>query len=79
MQHFGHAVGLDGRGAGRCVDVYAINVQPIPGFGGDVFIVAGGKGVVVDDREEVGGVPKMDFKVRSVSAGPWALFTGSLA
>ena len=55
MQYFTHAVGFDRRSASPRVDVHAMDVQPLTGFGRDVFIVAGRKGVVVDDREDARG------------------------
>jgi hypothetical protein len=52
MQYLAYPVGFDGRTAGPQVDVHATNVQPLSRFGDDVSIVAGRKGVVVDDRED---------------------------
>src|ERR1039457_4402278 len=76
MQYFTHAVGFDGRSASPRVDVHAMDVQPLTGFGRDVFIVAGRKGVVVDNCEGARGCSQNGFQGQVGQRGALTLFGG---
>jgi hypothetical protein len=55
------AAGFDGHGAGLRIDVQDTDVQPPPVLEGDVSIVAGREGVVVDDGKDARGCSNDGF------------------